>query len=83
MIVLTVNAGSHSLHLSYVDGDQVRDQRDPSALPGSAATERAVDEFLANKVPPRLGGAPARPRRGHDPRADGRWTLWWGQLTEL
>jgi acetate kinase len=50
MTVLTVNAGSHSLQLAYVDGDEVRDQCKVAEAPGSAAAERAIDGFLAGGV---------------------------------
>jgi acetate kinase len=48
--VLTVNAGSHSLHLTYVDGDEVRDRCDLSEPPGSAEAGHAIDDFLTRDV---------------------------------
>lgn len=54
--VLTVNAGSHSLHLTYVDGDEVRDQCDLSDPPGSVEAGEALDAFLGTGVRPAAVG---------------------------
>ena len=45
--VLTVNAGSRSLHLAHVNGEEVRGRADISESPGSAGALQAVDHFLA------------------------------------
>lgn len=56
MTVLTVNAGSHSLHLIYVDGDDVRGQYDLTEPPGSAEAGEAIDAFLARSAHPEAVG---------------------------
>jgi acetate kinase len=56
VIVLTVNAGSHSLHLTYVDGGEVRDQCDLSEPPASAEAGRSIDAFLGTGVRPEAVG---------------------------
>lgn len=56
MTVLTVNAGSHSLHLTYVDGDEVRDQCDLSEPPGTAGAGAAIEAFLGTGVRPEAVG---------------------------
>ncbi len=54
--VLTVNAGSHSLHLADVDGDIISARLDRSDPPGSAEVAQAVDEFLVRHEPPEAVG---------------------------
>ena len=56
MTVLTVNAGSHSLHLANVDGDVISTRLDRSDPPGSAEVAQAVDDFLARHEPPEAVG---------------------------
>jgi acetate kinase len=46
MVVLTVNAGSSSLHLALVDGETVRDQLDVNGSVHSADTDAAVATFV-------------------------------------
>ena len=52
MTVLTVNAGSHSLHLANVDGDTISARLDRSDPPDSVGVAQAVDDFLARHEPP-------------------------------
>jgi acetate kinase len=51
MIVLTVNAGSSSLHLAYVDGGAIRARHDRSDPP-RAGQDPALEEFIADHDPP-------------------------------
>jgi acetate kinase len=50
--VLTVNAGSSSLHLAYVDLGEVHGRLDRSEPPGDPGTEPAVAAFVARRDPP-------------------------------
>jgi acetate kinase len=50
--ILTVNAGSHSLHLANVDRDVITARLDRSDPPDSVGVANAVDEFLASHEPP-------------------------------
>ena len=52
MTILTVNAGSHSLHLANVDRDVVSARLDRSDPPDSVGVADAVDDFLASHEPP-------------------------------
>jgi acetate kinase len=54
--VLTVNAGSGSLHLAYVDGDAADVRLDLSQPPGSAEAARAVADFVAASPEPEAVG---------------------------
>ena len=56
MTILTVNAGSHSLHLANVDGAVISSRLDQSDPPDSASVARAVDEFLGGHEPPAAVG---------------------------
>jgi acetate kinase len=56
MTILTVNAGSHSLHLAHVDGDAISARLDRSEPPESAGIGEAVDDFLARHEPPEAVG---------------------------
>jgi acetate kinase len=56
MSVLTVNAGSSSLHLAYVDDGRVTDRLDRSEPPGSAGADEPLREFVAAHEPPRAVG---------------------------
>ncbi len=56
MTVLTVNAGSHSLHLANVDGDLISARLDRSDPPDSVEVAQAVDDFLARHEPPEAVG---------------------------
>jgi hypothetical protein len=50
--ILTVNAGSHSLHLANVDRDVISARLDRFDPPDSVGVADAVDEFLASHEPP-------------------------------
>jgi hypothetical protein len=50
--VLTVNPGSHSLHLALVDGDLVTARLDRSDQPDSVEVGGAAEDFLAGREPP-------------------------------
>jgi acetate kinase len=52
MTVLTVNAGSSSLHLAYVQDRTVGPRLDRSDAPGSPGTPEALRGFLAEHGPP-------------------------------
>ncbi len=54
--VLTVNAGSHSLHLVAVDGTKIGERLDVIEPPGSAEAERSVRDFLARCPSPAAVG---------------------------
>lgn len=56
MTILTVNAGSHSLHLAHIDGDMITSRLDRSDPPHSAEVAEAVDEYLAGYEPPEAVG---------------------------
>lgn len=51
-MVLTVNAGSASLHLALVEGDATRDRLDLTGRPDTPAADDAVAEFVAGHRPP-------------------------------
>ncbi|GIF13886.1 acetate/propionate family kinase [Actinoplanes teichomyceticus] len=52
MAVLTVNAGSNSLHLVLVDGDRVLDRCDLADPPGAAPATEAVRAFVSGRDAP-------------------------------
>lgn len=54
--VLTVNAGSSSLQLAYVDDGAVTDRLRHDEPPGSSESARAVREFVAGRPVPRAVG---------------------------
>jgi acetate kinase len=56
VIILTVNAGSHSLHLADVDGDMISSRLDRSEPADSDEVAEAVDEFLAGHEAPEAVG---------------------------
>ena len=56
MTVLTVNPGSHSLHLATVDGDVISARLDRSDPPDSVGVFEAADDFLARHEPPAAVG---------------------------
>jgi acetate kinase len=51
-MVLTVNAGSSSLHLALVDGDTVHDRLDVKGAPDSPDTDAAVATFVKERPAP-------------------------------
>ena len=56
MAVLTVNAGSGSLHLAYVEDDAAGARLDLSQPPGSAQAAQAVADLLAANPEPEAVG---------------------------
>ncbi len=51
-MVLTVNAGSASLHLALIEDDIARDRLDLTGRPDTPAADAAVGEFISGHQPP-------------------------------
>jgi acetate kinase len=56
MVVLTVNAGSSSLHLALVDGDTLHDRLDLSGSPNTQSADAAVTRFVMEHPAPAAVG---------------------------
>ncbi|MFD0822748.1 acetate kinase, partial [Micromonospora zhanjiangensis] len=56
MTILTVVAGSSSLHLAYVRDGRLSDRLDRAEPPGTAGADEPTREFIAGHEPPRAVG---------------------------